>query len=445
MGDDGTIIDPPLDGAAIGALRDALIAAAFDVNELYDVALTELDEDLFKTYGTRQTPLDALALNFLNGIKGRGLVARFLRAVRKRRAESAPLIAVIAHYCPSAMREEPPPGPQVKTLIEALTVLKERLANPDVGSIVRNSHDDLASLADGLARLRAYKGLHDLLQRFQVRQYPMLTECIRRLRTDPEASSTLRGLLLELNNDFLDKARESLRALEAEPVELEDETSWIDIFSSALTEIADARDRLDDRAAHLAARTLRDEVLRTEPTRINKAVRGQAKKLPLQILSDTIASAALAAGLDQAQRTALEEGMNSLSQLRLLLSRRVSEHNQWQRVEGQLWLLDGVIERSSAAIEEFSEYWGIGVECIAPLLDADVQAQWAVETQKARKAIDTAMAVNPADWQQVKSRYGDFRREALWQFFRVDGYLSKLCEEVLRIGAPVTMLLSGGK
>ncbi|MGO8371119.1 hypothetical protein ACC808_22085 [Rhizobium ruizarguesonis] len=434
-----TEADPTLDGPALGALATA-IADAFSAGDLEEAVLVDLDQDIYAVYAAPGTAINPLALALVVGLKQRGWVLRFLRAARKRRPDNGPLMVTIQQFCPAALQDELPASASVAVVVDVLGRIKARLADPDFASAVNDSRADLGSLANGLVRLRVYKSLHDVLQKCQVSQFSLLTEYIRRLHTDPQASVTLGALLLDLKITF-DKARRSLSPLEGSP-DAAEETSWIDIVADSLKNIGEARDSLDDRAARIAALRIRDQ-LQSQPSRINGLLRTEARRLPLRRLGEAIASASEAAGLTTEQRNALKSGVDSVTELRLRLERRVADHDRWQLVERQLWLLDNVVARPDSPIEEFEDYWQIAKESILPLWNADAKADWVVATQGYGATIDEALAAKPPETSSAKSKYGDFRSQALWQFFSVDGDLSDLCENVLQISAPVVTLLKG--
>jgi hypothetical protein len=431
--------DPPLDGAALGILATAL-AGAFGADDLAEAVLVDLDQDLYAVYVARDTAIAPLTLALVQGLEQRGWVVRFFRAARKRRPDNGPLITTIRQYCPAAMQDEPPAAAEVTVLVDALKLIRDRLSDPQVASAVVGSRGELKSLAAGLARLRVYKNLHDVLQKIQVSQFSLLVEYIRRLRTDPQVSVSLRDLLLEFRMTFT-KASKGLRPLEASQDDVE-EKGWIDSILAAVKEIDQARDGLDDRAARLATRKIRD-LLQSQPNRINFLLRTEARKLPLQTLSDAVTTAAAAPGLTATQRGVLESGVASVTELRLRLARRVADHDRWQLVERQLWLMDAVVEREGSDITEFEEYWQLAKENILKLWSADPKAEWVVTTQGQNAAIDTALTAVPPEAQRARSVYGEFRSTALWQFYSVDGELIELCEDVLVIAEPVMALVEG--
>lgn len=431
--------DPPLDGAAQAAIASAIVGA-FDAHALEEAVLVDLNQKLYAVYAAPDTALEVVAADLVEGLMRYGWVVRFLRGARRRRPDNEQLIATITRHCPQAMQEEPQASAQVEVLVDALTLMKARLADPQVASAIGGSRTDLGSLAEGLSRLRIYKSLHDVLQKCQVSQFSLLTDNIRRLRTDPQASVTLRNILLDLQMTF-EKARKSLQPLEAARDDAE-ERSWIDGIIAAVKEIREARDRLDDRAARRAALRIRD-LLQSQPSRINGLLRTEARRLPLVALTASIEAASQANGLSSDQREAMKSGAASVTELRLRLERRVADHDRWQLVERNLWLLDDVVERESSAIEEFEDYWDIAKESILPLWSADVSADWVVTTRGYGATIDAALMAAPPDGPRAKNTYGDFRSAALWQFFSVDGDLSDLCENVLQIGAPVAALVKG--
>jgi hypothetical protein len=429
--------DPPLDGTALTVLATAL-AGAFAADDLEEAVLVALDEELYTEFAAPGTPIAPLALELVKGLKQRGWVLRFFRAARKRRPDNAPLIAAIQQCCPSAMQDAPSAAGEVLVLVDALTVMKARLADPDVASAVGASQDEFGSLAEQLARLRTYKGLHDTLQDFQVGQFSSLSDCVKRLRADPGASVILRDLLNGSLRAF-QNARMTLQPLEAAHDDVE-EKSCLDEFIAAFDALRKARDLLDDRAARLALVKIRG-LLQSHPSRINSALRTEARRLPLQGLRDTIEAAARAAGLTPEQRTSIQEGAQSVGELRLRLTRSVIDHDRWQGVERNLWLLDGTVDRGDGALDEFRDYWDITKESVAPLWNADVKAAWAIATGDLAKAIDAALAGNPPDPPRARGYYGDFRHAAMWQFYEVDRELRVLCEDVLQIGAPVVALV----
>src|SRR2546428_13175042 len=80
----------------------------------------------------------------------------------------------------------------------------------------------------------------------------------------------------------------------------------------------------------------------------------------------------------------------------------------------------------------------------APLCVSYPQATWVIKSQKILdefEIIVLAALDSSVNTDQLRQRYGFFRREVLAQFYKVDSALNTLCSEIIEIGKPLNALL----
>ncbi|MER9743798.1 MULTISPECIES: effector-associated domain EAD1-containing protein [unclassified Mesorhizobium] len=435
--------DPAFDDAAIDALRDALVTAFASEDDLYDMALTGLDINIYKIVG-QGPPLNVFARQLLVGLKERGWVTRFLRAARKSRPQNYVLIAEIKLRCSGAMLDEDPVGPRVGELVKALEFLGARKHEAPIAAAIGPQKINLRALDQGLVRLRAYKNLHDMLQNIQVYDLADFLRLARSVRDDPTVMSDLRAKTARFKQGAR-KAETTLSPLKPLENKHQEQKKWIDDFKDALARVDAGLDNLDDRAALRGALAIR-LIVKDAPPIINREMREEAKDLPLDALGAVLAGALASAVLDEPTKRALTTGAESVDDLRQRLGRRVREHDRWQDVERELWQMDDIVERGSlGSRDDFEAYWQNGKDGMVQLWNADPGAAWAVETSGLGNAIDTLLAAAVEDViEQSSDPYRRFRKAALDQFFEVDAALLELCEEIPIISGPVAAIAQEG-
>jgi hypothetical protein len=430
---------PKPDDAGILELKTA-IDEAFPVGELDKLVILTFSETLYRIYVPDELKGTFTTTDLLQILRERGFAPQFLRAVRMARPKDEALVRAIKTHCPIAMGDAPGEKETVEAVRQGLKALDQlRKERKDVNGVVAQSRETLAPLLQGLKNLQAYKALHDTLQTIQVQQYSLLVADIEKLRQDP---MTQIGLLNQVTavKSLCERAMNNAKLLPNK--EFNQEIRWIRTLTAAVDELRNVIDDMKDMDARDAATEIRNAI-HTEPTRLNSELVSSAESLPLENLISAFDGVTSIPGLQAERKRALDFAKAKLESLWGELRGRVSRHDHWQEVETQLCGADNEIERSSPAPDLFGIYWRKVKQKITPLWDLDPSADWVAKTQRLSSDIDMALAAAPVDFINLKVKYGRFRNGATTQFYRVDGELKSLCDEIVNLREPLTDILNG--
>ncbi len=427
-------------GEDLGRLA-AAIGNAFVADELEELVRMTFSESLYQSYVGRDLTDKVLILRLLEALERQGTTVIFLRAIRRARPHKPDLIDLIHKLCPQSMNDPPPAKAPIGSVITALQTLKDRVAEPDVAGPLRSSRDKLNELVDGFERLKAYKTLHDGLQTIQV---PLYTINLNKAREDPSTLFMLQNQALQFDmvTGNISKGAQLLpdtalaRRMEMKMV--------VDPLTQAVNQLRDAISDLDYPSAALALNTIRG-LLRREPSRINGQLTATAENLPINLLIQAIERIIQKLNEKDPTMEVLRNALRGLHELLPRLQGQVSEHDMWQNIENELSAADQDVDRGSPeAMQDFQLHWKAVKLRIAPLWLANPQATWVIKSQKfwdefeiiVRAALDASVNTD-----QLRQRYGFFRREVLAQFYKVDSALNTLCSEIIEIGKPLNALL----
>jgi hypothetical protein len=435
-----------LDGIALVKLTTA-IEHSFDVQELDELVLLTFSEGLFNTFVRNDLSGHYTILELLRALDRRGTIPLFLQAVRKARPLKNELIQVISECCPGAMSDAAPESEgveAVETVSKGMTTLHQMRAGTAIATRVNDrvveSRTKLQLLAQGLDELRAYKLLHDALQKVQQEQYKEFAAYVGKLRPDPRIESILRPLISRLIMTFED-AQQGLEGLCGNKRKYAREKKWLDEFQLAIKAAGVAVDETNDTQARYATITIR-KIIRMEPAHLNDELRNSAETLPLENLISTISEVALIPELSDQQAAELSSTNTKLETLWIGLRGRVAIHDQWQEVETELWGADDESDKTSPEAEDFKLCWLKIKQRLKPLWNLDPLANWVIKTQEFADKIDASVSAIPIDLNNALLNYGRFRFHARNRFYAVDTDLKGFCEKILRLSQPLTNLLS---
>jgi hypothetical protein len=439
-----TSIEHGLNEPAILELK-AAIEAAFKIPDLDQLVNLTFSENLYKVYVPKYLKGEYNTLALLTALQDRGIVSQFLRALRIARSDNTALLQTIGTHCPIAMENAPTDSATLEAVTKGLIILetlrKDPATNQEVNYVVSMNHDELRYLERGLQRLRAYKTLHDALQKVQLDHYRILDAQTKKLHEDPNAVETLGRQIPTIRRLCLD-AESGANVLEGTAADFDDEMKWIKTLMTAVDQLESAIDQLDDFAARSAVKEIRD-VIRYEPPRVNSQLRKSAESLPLDSLILTIDGVKSVPGVQVQKQEALDLAKAKLESLWADVRGRVAAHNRWQDVEAALWGADDEIERELPELNDFKIYWRATNQKIKALWDLEPLAEWVQKTRRYGDDIDAALAMKPVDLPRVKRSYDKFRGEALNRFFVIDNNLKNFCEKILGLSKPLNAILIG--
>jgi hypothetical protein len=422
-----------LEGEAIGELS-TLMADAFDRDDLRFLLRVKLnfnlDQEIDPNTGDKNL-IFALILK----LERRGIIVDFLRRVIEARSD---LRDVIGRNCPQALLAAPDATVTANAVAAGLDLVKAKLDDPAVRSLIAPHREELARLMEGIEVLANYKRLHDYLQTIQLTHQLQMVSDMQRLRNDEIAGTTLDSHLFELN-DIYGKALAAAKSLPDTAAVQAAELRWIDKLKSVIDQIQHAVDGLDDREGARALRALR-LLIRPESYRINSLLSATTDRLPLERLISTVADVVKATAAQGSATAELREGLQSLQNLLPQLKGRVVEHNQWQDIEREFILTDEFTDQGTPdSIQDFQDAWPAMKQSVAALARTEPAAPWAVKSQTWATSIDANLAANI---EKARTGFMVFRRTVQFHFFDVDRALRYQCEAVLAIRVPLKSLLS---
>jgi hypothetical protein len=427
-------------GEDLGRLAAAILNA-FDADEIDELVRITFSEGLYQSYVGRDLTDKVLVLRLLEALERRGTIVIFLRAVRRARPHKQDLIDLIGELCPQSMKDASSAKAPIGTVITALQTLKDRVAEPDVAGPLRSSRDKLDELADGFERLKAYKTLHDGLHQIQL---PLYTIDLNKARDDPSMLFMLQNQALQFGMVAGNISR-GAQSLPDTPLARRMEMRMVvGPLTQAVNQLRDALSDLDYPSAALALNAIRG-LLRREPSRISGQLTATAENLPINLLIEAIEQVIQKLDEQDPAMDMLRTALRGLHELLPRLQGQVSEHDMWQSIENELAAADQDVDRGSVeAMQDFQLHWTAVKLGITPLWHANPQAPWVIKSQKfwdefeiiVRAALDASVNTD-----QLRQRYGFFRREVLAQFYKVDSALNTLCSEIIEIGKPLNALL----
>jgi hypothetical protein len=433
-----TLSAPKLSPEAFDVLIDLISRAFGDSDTLAMHVRRKLGINLFETVEEKST-LPFKVFQLLTASEMEGYTTLLLRSIVEARPNRYDLRDAIAQYWPLALEALPSPGAQSQTVVTGVRSLQQELdKSPEIRDVISASREKLDPLMQNIDVLFNYKVLHDCLHTIQLRQYPIVLDKVKQLRTDPLASSDLETNLLELK-DICGDASKAAASLPDEAATRALEMQWVEVLGSAIAELRKGLDNLDDFGASRATRLIR-RVIRQEPFRVNASMTLVAERLPLEELTQTIEKVIGRVAAAGSPAIELRDALNSLRSILPQLRGRVAEHKQWQEVENDFWEAEDCIERRTPdSIEEFSELWP-DIRCrVESLARTEPETDWAKATKKQALLIDADVAGH-VDSAMEKFEY--FRKAALFHFYQVDKALKAQCTEILKFREPLRSLMS---
>jgi hypothetical protein len=310
---------------------------------------------------------------------------------------------------------------------QAFSALRDLMDERPVRDAVVRYEADFQAVSRRIDTVADFKGLHDQLHGLQFRCFDVI---LQEARLFPEESA------LERLDDYLLGLSEIIHCLEriaaAGTVGAYD-TSWIGSLQSAAEDLRVAVDTVDrarlDRAVWCLSR-----VLALQPPAINARLNQAVGDLPLAGLVGTLETlrARLAGlGLDAAKVHDFEEGVASLKQLDAQLHRLTSRHNRWQLVDQEVRRIDANLRRD---LFELRMSWPTLVAMAESLLEETPALR-----QEAERLGEALAADDEAAARRLFRRYN---RLVGTTFYRVDSDLKTLCDQLRRVGEPLTSVLA---
>ncbi len=333
----------------------------------------------------------------------------------------------------------PPPtsAPGDGTLIvDGLGALARLMALPEVRGALVAFEQDIAEVRERVRRLTTHKRLHDLFQELES-SYGVIASFIYESGRLIDADR-LQWSALDRNHTELDAALDTMCAFAAGSLFASE--GWVPRLVRAREDLVAAVADADARRLQGATRKI-SEVLGREPSRINTRMVEVAADLRLGALLRglrTIQEHEARRRLDAetARRfAALDTGLDALAVLDTTIQAAVHSHNLFQEVDDELRRIEGVIDLDRS---ELAYSWQ-DLRPRASALCATATDRWAEKLLTIGADLDTALAEG-AEARTVRL-FRSYRSTATRGFNQVDHQLLDLCEELQRVGEPLTAVL----
>jgi len=144
-----------------------------------------------------------------------------------------------------------------------------------------------------------------------------------------------------------------------------------------------------------------------------------------------------ARGLSQTRLDEVRKAIGGLAVLDDSLKRLIAVHDRWQGVDIDLRRIEALVDRD---IDELKDSWEAVSTTLRPLCDGDSEP-WAMGLRADTERITHALASGTFD--VARQAFRAFRSRAATRFYQVDASLKRLCDDLRRIGGPLTELVSG--
>jgi hypothetical protein len=377
---------------------------------------------------------------------GRRILFQFLNAIKTAKPTIEALAKALEPF--GSMLHSPTESQVVSDVRSGLQVLNELRDDPSAPVIATErigySEKHLTSLGSDLEKLRAYKILHDTLQKMQMTIYPQLRQLMIRLRVED------RGLIVDQIRTHIDsltilvqEAARGANALKDIPARCTPEKKWINNLTVIIGDLESALQNdeiIVGEHARRAVLQLRN-LIRTNPVRVNQVLREAAETLPLKDLMSLFTQISLISELSIRQKYVLDVARASLEFLYVSLQSRVALHSQWQDLETELWGADDEFEQEAPTVsDEISALWYNIRQKIEPLWNLDPGQEWVLTTKQYATAFESFQNTSGDEFRKAKYNYDRFKFHARRQFFSVDGALGDFCGGIVKIGEPITDL-----
>jgi hypothetical protein len=314
---------------------------------------------------------------------------------------------------------------------DGLLALRTLMDTPDVYAAVASGRDQFGDVLRQIATLGRYKGLHDQLQQLEDCAR-VVDQDRRRLPQDPRAWGDLAQCEPDLHAKIdvvLGLAADApTGALWTRKLERAQQEARAGIEQGDLAMLARAMDRIDD-------------VLGSEPWRINARLVEVAAGLPLRALAENLSMVAARLGalnLDEwaaRQFAVFVQGVAALEQLDGRLAQLVRRHNLFQELDNELRQVETGLDPTGS---DLALVWP-DLQPLHQQVCDDQSAAWVSRLVATATELERSLA-DPAA-QRTMVIFWRYRSQVSQSFNYVDADLLKLCEELQGIGKSLDFVL----
>jgi hypothetical protein len=343
-----------------------------------------------------------------------------------------------------------PPSPAVEGIAPAPTSADAHKADVAVREVTKiaaradvvelnRCRRDLQQASDAIVSVTTCKELHDELHTFESESYADILNEHTRIDKDPRARENLRnraGTLLGLTQ----QARALASRLPDKPEARE--LVWIKRLEEAHVLLLGAINA-QNVARAAAAVTLMTRVLDMELDRLNETMFNQAAVLdqsvaPVNAALEYVHDNASELGIDAAREGKVRDGIDAFSRLISKFMDLINEHNLWQRIEGELRIVETSL---GSGFEQLDILWPQLRAKVEPTL-AGRREVWATGLQARSNELVTALALrDPMRAAEICDLFARFRRACAKHFLFIDDQLREECGKLANVDESLQLLI----
>lgn len=344
-----------------------------------------------------------------------------------RKEEWPPFERVFGPCCPKSNVPAPVPG---QTAADGVTALK---GLADDSSEIRDAAATFRavfqSASDQIQDVSEYKNLHDQLHELQIKCYDVIAANAARFPGDEDAKTDLEECRLTFEGVL-----EQLRAIAGRFYRVD--TNWIQQLDAALLDLCNALKRDDPILLKQALRKM-DRELSLRPPQINIRLNQSARTLNLtelvQVLS-RVRDYAARLDPDSTKMREFKAGVEALARMDASLSALIRLHDRWQDADTEL----RAMEKDSKNPQELG-YWWPDFKPKALEICKAVSGDWAASFQSYGENLE--LAINANDSAKTRKFFRLIRHSVTIRFYKTDTDLKSQCDELLKVGEPLTTVL----
>ena len=341
---------------------------------------------------------------------------------------------------------------RVDTVAEALAGIRgstrESLLAGEIGARARS---DLKAVAYNLLLLSAYKGVHDTLHGIQTGSYAELAPLI-----------AFGG---ELTAEAADKIEGEVYKLDSARVRIDTNLTLLSRTDADwLADLDEAIDKLRSqpptagnvRAGLLALRV----VLRQQLPQYDTVMVETAKDIPFGAAVAFLHRAAVQAGTSLETQAMLAKAAEDLAALDNSLSRTLRLHENWQRVDANLWQIEqelqpffardpasdgadpGAAQSREAQLDVVRFLWKSTTRALESLRQSAPDS-WSPGIDAAIESAARSLAETGAPAANLVAGLNPFLRAARLQFLKIDKTVLALCTQIAHLRQPIEKFLGG--
>jgi HPt (histidine-containing phosphotransfer) domain-containing protein len=320
----------------------------------------------------------------------------------------------------------------------ALLALSTLIEKPEFRAAVVSFEADFADVCARIETLVAYKRLHDLFQELDSCYGIIYHFIYDEGRLIPQ--ERLAWTALERNEPELAGTIERVLEFGGQAPFASETALWRQKLQRARDELQVAIEDTDTNALKTATRRIAD-VLGREPSRVNTNLVTTAADLRLSALVralNALRDHPARRELGQASATrfaAVYQGSEALSRLNEHLAELVARHNTFQIIDDELRRIETLLEQDFGELE----FAWPDLRPLAHTLCQGAPAAWATKLITLGDELDLALAARNTG--KTVRLFRSYRSQASRAFNQVDRELLALCEELQKVGEPLTAVL----